>query len=209
MTQLTKKTFKEAYFYKAELIELCREHGLPTQGTKAELNHYLDCFLSGIPVNQIKPVRKSAKRKALKAADIHLNTPLVDSGFSFNNEARIFFKTYFNVGKFSFTKNMAITKRRAEAKHDLTVTIGDLVRLITNPTPDQLASKTPEEQTYQWNHFVHDFCQSPKSKEFSKKLKVAAILWQHVKHSSGPKQYRNALLKQFAKDIKPYHIKNN
>lgn len=42
-----------------------------------------------------------------------------------------------------------------------------------------------------------------------KKMKVAAILWHHVKHSTGSKQYHDRLLDQFSEDIKPYHIKNH
>ncbi|MFT8743109.1 MAG: hypothetical protein ABF767_05375, partial [Lentilactobacillus hilgardii] len=36
MTKLTQKTFKETYFYKTDLVKICRNYGLPTQGTKAE-----------------------------------------------------------------------------------------------------------------------------------------------------------------------------
>ncbi|EEI24723.1 SAP domain-containing protein [Lentilactobacillus hilgardii] len=211
MTKLTQKTFKETYFYKTDLVKICRNYGLPTQGTKAELNHYIDCFLSGIPANQIKPARTYQKAPSLKMSEISLDTPLVGSGFSFNNEARQFFATYFNVKKFSFTKEMAVIKRKAEADQNLSITVGDLINRAKEMTDSKQTwlKDLPEEQTYQWNNFVKGFCNSPKSHELNRKMKVAAILWHHVKHSTGSKQYHDRLLDQFSEDIKPYHIKNH
>jgi len=58
MLNLTVKEFREKYFYKTDLIRMCREFGLPTYGTKAELNSYIIAYLSGTPVEKIKPTKK-------------------------------------------------------------------------------------------------------------------------------------------------------
>lgn len=189
MIYLTRKTFQETYFYKTELIKLCRQYGLPTQGTKAELTHYINQFLTGTPANKVAAVRTHSSKPTLKANQISLDTPVVGAGFSFNQEARKFLKAYYSVKQFSFTKEMAIIKRRAQATHDLTLTVGELLAQAESlrAHPSSILAHNPEEQTYQWNRFVKDFCRSPQSQAFTKKLKAAALLWQHVKRSKGPK----------------------
>ena len=209
MTKITLTEFKEHYFYKTDLIKLCHEYHLPTYGTKAELNHYLYLYLTGTPVSKIKPHRTIQKKTPLTADENTLNTKVVGSGFSFNNEARKFFADYFNVDHFSFKKEMAIIKRQAEADNNTSMTVNDLIKqsmlLKKNSTEKfNIIAKTPEETTYQWNNFVKDFCQSPESNNFTNKLKVAAILWQNVKKSNQPKKYSNKLIQKYASKINDF-----
>lgn len=209
MEKITLKEFKENYFYKTDLIKLCHEYRLPTYGTKAELNHYLYLYLTGTPANEINPKRTAQTKKTLTANDITLETKLVGSGFSFNNEARKFFADYFNVEHFSFKKEMAIIKRQAETDNDTNMTVRDLItQSMTLKECDRQRLKaltsTNEESTYQWNNFVKAFCQSSESHQFTNKLKVAAILWQHVKESKQSKQYSDELVKKFTVEINPF-----
>lgn len=46
--------FKQQYYYKADLIKICRYLKLLVSGTKTELNSYIQDYLDGIPVTQIK-----------------------------------------------------------------------------------------------------------------------------------------------------------
>lgn len=208
MKQLTLNKFKQKYFYKTELQDLCKQYGLPASGTKAELNSYLEAFLSGTPKEQIKPARKKQQVRQLTASEITLTTPIVDSGFSFNDASRQFFAQYFHVEHFSFKKEMAIIKRAAEARRDTNMTVADLItqyqELTSAKQHQQIIDRTAEEQTYQWNNFVRDFCQDPVSQKFNNKLKVAATLWQHVKNSANPKRFTSNLVKTYAAEIKQF-----
>ena len=199
---------QENYYYKTDLIKLCREYHLPTYGTKAELINYLSAYLSGTPANEIHTNRSNQHRSTLKAEEITLDTKLIGSGFSFNTEARKFFAAYFKVDHFSFKKEMAIIKRQAEINNDQSITVGDLIKQSTilthNIGQKQQLLSNDEEQTYQWNNFVKDFCQSPESQNFTNKLKVAAILWQHVKLSKQPKRYSDKLLNIYASEVATY-----
>ncbi|MBO2729367.1 SAP domain-containing protein [Lactiplantibacillus plantarum] len=181
MVKLTPQEFKSKYYYKTDLVELCRKFGLPVFGTKAELNGYVLKFLEGVPVNQIKPVRSPLRKTKLTTNEITLNTPLVGTGFSFNEDTRKFFAAYFGVEKFSFKKEMAIIKRQAEIDHDTTKTVGDLLKeyqdIKAEKKGSNIANTTPEESTYQWNNFVRAFSLSKKSNLFQHKMKVASILW--------------------------------
>lgn len=199
---MTLATFEQTYFYKTELSQLCRTYGLPAYGTKAELNHYLRLYLTGTPATAIQPLRqKHATTPSAQA--LSLTTPLIDPSFSFNQTTRAFFAAYFGVTHFSFTKEMAALKRQAEVTQDPTLTVEDLIKLVQQPTHTSVSSL--EDATYQWNQFVKDFCHSPESAAYSQKLKVAAYLWQQVKHSDQPKKYRPELLSQYAVALRSFH----
>ena len=197
---LTVEKFKSTYFYKTELVQLCRKYGLPTYGTKAELNTYILKYLSGVPSSDIKPARSLIHQKALTADKIKLDTPLVGSGFKFNSGSRQFFCNYFGTTHFSFTKQMAALMRKAERENDTEITVGDLIEFL-NRGEKQKVINSPEESTYQWNNFVKDFFSDPVTAKYTNKMAVAAILWNKVKLSDDPKVYSYQLLSQYASSL--------
>lgn len=150
--------FEHTYYYKNDLVKICRQLHLPTGGTKAELNSYLKQYLQGIPAVQIKPMRSAQKYRSLKYDEINLDTKLVGSGFSFNNEARRWFADYFGVKQFSFKKEMVMIKRKAETDNNTELTVCDLIEQMQHWKQSQ-SVYVAEEQTYQWNNFVRDFFQ--------------------------------------------------
>ncbi len=85
-----------------------------------------------------------------------MDTKLINSGFCFNKVARQWFADYFGVEKFSFSKKMAVIKRKAEVERDEQATVGDLIQQMQNWDKNKNASPA-EENTYQWNNFVRDF----------------------------------------------------
>lgn len=87
------ESFKTQYHYKTDLVALCRQYHLPTSGTKAVLTQRLLDYLSGRPVTQ--PAGPSAHHQPLASHTLSLETPIVGSGFAFNQAARQFFTHYF------------------------------------------------------------------------------------------------------------------
>lgn len=199
--------FEHTYYYKTDLLKICKELSLPASGTKAELNSYITTYLNGMPATQIKPKRRQKSRRSLTYQEINLDTKLVGSGFLFNNEARRWFADYFGVKNFSFKKEMAIIKRKAEVENDTNITIRDLIYRIEYWNQEEIGS-VAEEQTYQWNNFVRDFFKDSVTIKYEDRLKVAAILWNKVKKSSNSKIYTHNLLQQYQKEIECYKIKN-
>ena len=166
--------FFKHYHYKTELVAICRQHRLPAGGTKAVLNQRLQALVAGQPLDT--PTSK-VKRLAKPVKELSVTTPLANSGFSFNAEARQFFAAYFHV------VYQAIRNSKAR---------------------QQFLAENAEEKTYEWNRFVHDFFADPATRQFRPRLKVAAILWQHVKQSTAPKQYVHSLLQAYHEDIAGY-----
>ncbi|TGA94296.1 SAP domain-containing protein [Lactobacillus johnsonii] len=194
---------EHTYYYKTDIVKICKLLSLPASGTKAELNSYITAYLNGTPATQIKTKRKQKLRPSLTYEEINLDTKLIGSGFSFNNEARRWFANYFGVKNFSFKKEMAIIKRKAEAEDDTKITVRDLIYHIEHWKQEEIESVT-EEQTYQWNNFVRDFFEDPATKKYQDRLKVAAILWKLVRESSNNKIYSHGLLRQYEKEIHSY-----
>lgn len=198
---MSSETFNAFYWNKEELQQICKQFDLPSYGTKAELNKYIVSFLEGIPIDQIKSVRKIRRNtdSSLIADNITLETKLLNSGFSLNKEARKFFADYFGVTKFSFKKSMGIKMREVELNADVDATVADLVQALKVQT-----SNNDEEKTYQWNNFVRDFCKDSISKEYTEPLKAAAILWGIVRDTNLPKTYTRQLVVKNSEFIKKY-----
>lgn len=186
--------FNKYYWYKEELEQICRQHGLPNYGTKAELTNYIVQYLDGIPVQNIKSVRKMRRNTtlSLKANQITLNTKLLNSGFSLNNEARAFFCSYFNVKNFSFCKSMGVMMREVEKKADTSATVADLITCLDDDK--EKYTNNAEEKTYQWNNFVKDFRNDPYNSRFNSQMKVASILWGILRDSNKEKIYSRELV---------------
>lgn len=194
------KEFKEKYWYKTDLQQICQKIGLPTYGTKYELSEYICRFLSGEDISKIKPYRKRRRKMKLSSSEITPNTKILASGFSLNQKARGFFSKYYGVEKFSFNKAMGIKMREIEAVQDKTATVKDLIEAYENL--DKVEAK--EDKTYQWNNFIKDFNADQISKKYKSKIKVAAILWQKVKQSTVDKKYSRRLLVDNQESIKSY-----
>lgn len=189
--------FRSQYWYKTDLQKICKEYNLPTYGTKAELQKYIEEFLNGN--KEIKPNRNRRKSKKIILSEITLDTKILESGFSLNKVAREWFKNYYNTDKFSFNKSMAIKMREIEETHDESATISDLI--VAHDS--KIKAENKEEKTYEWNHFVKDFNNDSRTKKFgNNKLIVASFLWKKVKNSNSiNKDYDSSLLKTYKSEI--------
>jgi len=196
---ISKKDLKEKYFYKEDLIKLCKKYGISSRGTKADIFSRL---LKYISVGKIKRINFK-RRSKFRSGKITLNSFFFKDGLRFNDELRNFFSDILGKDKISFNKYMATAVRNAE-KSGKDITTKKLLDILKNPK--KYHRNTAEEKTYQWNNFVKDFHKSKFSRNYKNKLKVSAILWKKVKLSRNPKIYKNSLLKKYRKEVKNYLI---
>ena len=92
---------------------------------------------------------------------------------------------------------------RVARKEKTDITVAELIKILK--TPKHVFHETDEDKTYQWNNFVKDFNKSKLTHNFENKLKIAALLWQHVRNSSEDKKYSDSLLKKHSQLIKKSH----
>ena len=202
---LSLKQFSAYYWYKDELAAICRQVGLEAAGTKAELqNRIIDFLRSGkIPKRSRRGHFSQIRKTAAANTALSLSTRLIPEGFKFNRTAREFFAKYFNVKKFSFTKEMAAALREAEKRGDLERTVADLVAVYekTKKPKTKAARKSAEEKTYQWNGFVRAFNRDARTRGLANRMQVATLLWRQVRERAGIKTYSPQLLDEFAEAI--------
>jgi hypothetical protein len=200
---MTITEFNSYYWYRKDLIDICKRLGLDNDGSKSELEHRLKNYLNGVETGSNRK-KLNKKRMNNDMGEISLDMKIIEGGFRFNSEARTFFKNYFNTSKFSFTREMGLAVRAAEENNDLDMNVQDLIDIYTHkkevdPTKVQTSIKT-----CQWNNFYKDFCNDPRNKIFKNKMKVASILWNIIKESREVKKYNHRLVEENMDLIKNY-----
>ena len=187
--------FNRYYWYREELLQICKSLGLEYRGTKQELNHIIEQYFKGNIIE--KSVRKVNKKQAKV---ITLNTPLLECGFSFNQKFREYFSVVTGIDPFKFNANMATAWRKVKAENDLNFTIQDMLKVYYGESD----YAKYDHSVCQWNQFLKDFCSDEFSDFYSNKLKVAAILWKEVRDSTNEKTYSRQLLDEYRYKIEEY-----
>ena len=192
----TYQEFSQYYWYRAELAEICKQLGLEYSGIKKELEEEIKQYFAGNVVQKKVPL----KTKKKQGIELTLDTPLLFCGFAFNAHFRKFFAQQTGIQPFKFTADMAAAWRKVKAEKDVEFTLRDMLAIYQG----QSSYAQYDTSSCQWNQFVKDFCADTSNASFQPKLKVAAILWQKVKHSTAPKVYHQQLVKNFWDDISMY-----
>ena len=187
--------FNRYYWYREELSQICKALGLEYRCTKQELNLIIEQFFKGNRVE--KSVRKVNKNQT---ESINLNTPLLESGFSFNQKFRDYFSAVTGVNPFKFNADMATAWRKVKAENDLSFTIQDMLKVYYGESD----YAKYDNSACQWNQFLKDFCRDECSEHYSDKLKTAAALWKEVRDSKNEKVYSRELLKKYRNKIYKY-----
>ncbi|WP_426807014.1 SAP domain-containing protein [Streptococcus anginosus] len=192
----TYQEFSQYYWYRAELADICKRLGKEHSGVKKELEAQIKQYFAGNVAQ--KKVRLKTKKE--KDVELTLDTPLLTCGFAFNTRFREFFAQQTGSSSFKFTADMAAAWRKVKAEKDVEFTLRDMLAIYQGQSTYAKYDNT----SCQWNQFVKDFCADKNNAAFQQKLKVAAILWQKVKHSTASKVYHQQLVKNFWDDISMY-----
>lgn len=192
----TYQEFSQYYWYRAELADICKRLGKERSGVKKELEAQIKQYFAGNVAQ--KKVRLKTKKE--KDVELTLDTPLLTCGFAFNTRFREFFAQQTGSSSFKFTADMAAAWRKVKAEKDVEFTLRDMLAIYQGQSTYAKYDNT----SCQWNQFVKDFCADKNNAAFQQKLKVAAILWQKVKHSTASKVYHQQLVKNYWDDIFMY-----
>ena len=183
--------FSKYYWYRDELIKICRAHGLKAPSGKIELNKVIEAYFSG---EKILPDRKkTGRKKKTVAIDLTPETGLIECGFAFGNRFREFFSRQTGEENFKFNVDMVATVKAVKENGDESFTLGDLLDIYYGKKIYAVYDKS----ALQWNRFVKDFCADDATKEYGERLKVAAKLWSIVRDSDMEKKYSRELLEKF------------
>lgn len=186
--------FCKFYWYREELIRICKALGLKSDGSKIELNNVIRAYFSG---EKILPVKKTRAKKA-SVSKLTLDSGLIACGFTFGNRFREFFSEQTGVKPFKFNVDMVATAKAVKENGDEDFTLGDLLDIYYG----RKTYATYDKSALQWNKFVKDFCADEATKIFHERLKAAAVLWKIVRESDRKKEYSHELFEKYADMLK-------
>ena len=185
--------FSRYYWYRDELIKICKSHGLDAPSGKIELNKVIEAYFKG---EKILPKKTVKKRKA-SAVELTPDTGLLECGFTFGNRFREFFSKQTGEEHFKFNVDMVATVKKVKETGDESFTLGDLLDIYYGKKTYAVYDRS----ALQWNKFVKDFCADDATKVFDDRLKAAAALWKIVRESDMEKVYSRELLERYRDDV--------
>lgn len=187
--------FSKYYWYRDELKQICKKLGISNNGTKKELNYYIEQYYNG------KLIKKE-KIKSYKSinSNITLESKLLECGFCFNQKFRDYFSKLTNTKNFKFNANMATTWRIVKKNNDENCTIKDMLDIYYN----KKEYAKYDNSSCEWNKFLKDFCNDKRNNIFKNKMKVASIIWKEIRNSTKEKIYTENLTKEYNDLIKDY-----
>ena len=150
--------FIKYYWYREELMQICKSLGLEYRGTKQELNNIIEQYFKG---NLIK--KRLTKNKKVNKKIVTLNSSLLECGFSFNSKFREYFSSLTKVSPFKFTADMAAAWRKVKRENNSAFTIRDLLNVYYG----DLDYAKYDNSACQWNQFLKDFCADENSCVYS------------------------------------------
>lgn len=182
--------FSKYYWYRDELIRICKDHGLKVASGKIELYKIIEAYFSG---EKILPEMKPVRKKKTTVTALSLETGLIECGFTFGPRFREFFERQTGVQRFKFNVDMVATAKAVKENGDESFTLGDLLDIYYG----KKTYATYDRSALQWNQFVKDFCSDPATEIYPRRLEVAAQLWKTVRESDQEKVYTHELLERY------------
>ena len=193
--------FSKYYWYRDELIKICKAHGLKAPSGKVELYKIIEAYFSG---EKILPEKKTVKKRGKSGVtELTRETGLIECGFTFGPRFREFFVKQTREPNFKFNVDMVATAKKVKETGDESFTLGDLLDIYYG----RKTYATYDKSALQWNQFVHDFCADEATKGFENRLKAAAALWKIVRDSDREKKYSRELLEEFLDHVKAHQKK--
>ena len=182
--------FSRYYWYREELINICRAHGLKSDGGKADLYKVIESYFSG---EKVLPLKKRSGKKKKIFAELTADTGLIECGFTFGSRFRDFFAEQTGNEHFKFNVDMVATVRAVKENNDTGFTLGDLLDVYYGKKTYAVYDRS----MLMWNQFVKDFCTDEATKICRERLKAAALLWKIVRDSDKPKVYSHELFEEY------------
>ncbi|MDI9330997.1 MAG: DUF6434 domain-containing protein [Alphaproteobacteria bacterium] len=191
------------YWYMQELVTYCREQGLSTHGHKHEVLESVRDHLCG---SLVMTPRESARAKATRAATgDHTITFETRIGPDYKCDAntRAFFESVIGP-HFHFTAHLQ-RFRRANTHRQLTY--GDLATewIAEHERRKDKSYKSTLMHTWEYNRFVRDYMRD-KERNHGKTLKDAAVAWNELRQSCGPRDYASSIAARNAEGSRAAHL---
>ena len=170
-------TFRSFYYLKQELVDFCKENGLPASGCKEDLTDRIAYFLDTGKARKPSPRRISAVMIGTLTEDTVIEPNIVCS-----EKHRAFFSE--KIGK-SFSFNVPFQNW---LKANAGKTYGDAIRAYDRILEEKKQRKTEIGRQFVYNTYIRDFfADNP-----GKSLHDAIVCWNYKKGLPGTHQYEQS-----------------
>ena len=171
---LDSKTFRDFYYLKEELVNFCKENGIPSSGGKIEISDRIAHFLDTGKVLSAPTARKKAATISAISEDTK-----IEANFVCSEKHRAFFKEHIGNG-FSF--NVSFQKW---LKNNTGKTYQDAIDAYYQILNEKKKGKTKIDKQFEYNTYIRDFFADNKGKS----LEEAIMCWKYKKQLQGHNRY--------------------
>ena len=161
---LDSKTFRNYYYLKEELVNFCRENGIPVSGGKIQIADRIAYFLDTGKVLSAP----TASKKAAPVCIIREDTK-IEANFVCSEKHRAFFKEH--IGN-SFSFNVVFQKW---LKNNTGKTYKEAIAAYYQILEDKKKGKTKIEKQVEYNIYIRDFLRIIRENPWKKQLRVGNI----------------------------------
>ena len=173
-------TFRSFYYLKQELVDFCKENGLPASGSKEDLTDRIAHFLDTGNVRKPTAERKTSVNIGMLTEDTVIEPNIVCS-----EKHRAFFRE--KIGK-SFSFNVPFQNW---LKANAGKTYGDAIQAYDRILEEKKQRKTEIGRQFVYNTYIRDFfADNP-----GKSLHDAIVCWKYKKGLPGTHQYEQSDLR--------------
>ncbi len=175
--KLNSEMFRSFYFLKEELVQFCRDNGLPTTGGKEELNKRIAFFLE---TGKVEPTTAPVHKASTKAANqvIDLQT-IIESDFICSEKHRVFFKKHLGT---SFSFNVQFQNW---LKTNAGRTYQEAIEAYGRILKEKKETKSVIGGQFEYNTYIRDFFADNKGRSLDDAIKC----WKYKKSLAGHNRY--------------------
>ena len=169
--------FRNFYYLKQELAGFCKENGLPTSGSKAELTDRIAYFF-----DTGKVLKASVERKTLENIGTLTEDTVIEPNIVCSEKHRMFFCEKIGKG-FSFNVPFQKWLKASAGK-----TYGDAIRAYYRILEEKKQGKTEIGSQFEYNTYIRDFFADNPGKD----LHDAIVCWNYKKGLPGHHRYEQS-----------------
>ena len=174
---LDSKTFRDFYYLKEELVNFCRENGLPVSGGKIEIADRIAYFL-----DTGKVLSASKVRKKVTTIDTISEDTKIEADFVCSEKHRAFFREHIGSG-FSF--NVVFQKW---LKNNTGKTYKEAIDAYYQILEDKKNGKGKIDKQFEYNTYIRDFFADNQGKSLEEAIKC----WKYKKQLQGHNRYERS-----------------
>lgn len=175
--ELDAATFRSFYYLRQELVDFCRENGLPASGGKIELTARIAYFLDTGKVLAAPARNRSTVNVGMITEDTKIEQNIVCS-----EKHRAFFRE--KIGK-GFSFNVQFQKW---LKANAGETYGDAIKVYYRILEEKKQRQTTIDRQFEYNTYIRDFFEGNQGRS----LEEAIACWKYKKSLPGHNRYEQS-----------------